>query len=1001
MINRYPTRHSVATHRPWVSHFGSGPLLALLMGLIVAPAPDARTEIVPLHHVRMGEAEADVQPGTAVFVVHSSTSATNLYANGDAAYTTAGLGAAARDGSSLAVQLNGTESYLYNLGVQPLPGSDFGMEIWVRPDSLPAGFAIVAYSGDTRFNGFGFYQNGAELGVSYGGSGRFGSIVATVGRWVHLAMVMEHGTSTFYSNGVAVATTNLAIASPTKGVAVGAHPQSPPGEYFAGAVDELRLFTFEPGGFRPTDLLVYPPVQTLPPTNIGLETVTMSAQVAPTEVATWAWFEWGPTNGAANGRRTEPAMVPAGASVVTISHTLTSLEPSTWYRFRAAASNSFGVAFGAEQIFNTPFAVTSLASDGPGTLRRALSNAIDGTEIQLTAKGTIQLLGVGLEIGNAVKIVGGDPREHFIDGGGTCRPFTVQLGGALTLEGLTIQNGKARDGKAGYATDQPAGPGEDGGGILNRGDLFLMGCVIRGNAAGRGGDLMVTGGAHATGGFGGRGGGIFVHPAASLVASNCLFYQNRAGDGGRGGPGSTSLRAQNGGVGGSGGGVAGVGTTALINCSVVENTAGQGGAGGDETTANAGAGNGGAGGDGGGLQSTFFNTYVVQCTFSANRAGLPGPAGQGAGGRPGDFGAGGALQSRGVVLVYASTVVSNQAFGTDTSGGLDLNEDDTVVSSLVAGNLASNTALDVVGTFQSGGHNLCGAVEPFVAQFNAWMDSDRFGSPESPLNADVTPLRPYSATTWVHLLRAGSLAINAGTNLALNGIDTSRDQIGGLRPTDNTVDIGACEFTALPAEPIVLTLGAEPGSTPEGLAAPATVLLRGAINPAGFESVAYFEFGQTTNYGQSILVPGRWNGNELSLVQATVAGLTSGTPYHLRFSCSNALTTVHGTDRTFTTTPLRLLGDANGDGIVSSDELGRVLRNYTSALPWLEFAQPAGLGQSNVTFSLLGSIASPIQVEATADHVHWENVGPAVPRFEFLDTNSPAISPRFYRLKVE
>jgi hypothetical protein len=92
-------------------------------------------------------------------------------------------------------------------------------------------------------------------------------------------------------------------------------------------------------------------------------------------------------------------------------------------------------------------------------------------------------------------------------------------------------------------------------------------------------------------------------------------------------------------------------------------------------------------------------------------------------------------------------------------------------------------------------------------------------------------------------------------------------------------------------------------------------------------------------------------------------------------------------------------GDTNGDGLVSETELNSVLAEYFANSPWLRITNPAGLGGTNVTFSLTNSFAGAFSVEYSTNLVDWFLLGPATPRYLFIDSNVPAVPQRFYRLR--
>ena len=92
-------------------------------------------------------------------------------------------------------------------------------------------------------------------------------------------------------------------------------------------------------------------------------------------------------------------------------------------------------------------------------------------------------------------------------------------------------------------------------------------------------------------------------------------------------------------------------------------------------------------------------------------------------------------------------------------------------------------------------------------------------------------------------------------------------------------------------------------------------------------------------------------------------------------------------------------GDVNGDGIVSESELNLVLANYFPTSPWLYITNTAGLGTATVSFALSNSTAGAFTVEYTTNLTDWIPLGPAIPRYEFLDTNAPSSPQRQYRLR--
>ena len=95
----------------------------------------------------------------------------------------------------------------------------------------------------------------------------------------------------------------------------------------------------------------------------------------------------------------------------------------------------------------------------------------------------------------------------------------------------------------------------------------------------------------------------------------------------------------------------------------------------------------------------------------------------------------------------------------------------------------------------------------------------------------------------------------------------------------------------------------------------------------------------------------------------------------------------------------QVLNNLHGNGIVSQSDLDLVLSNYWPSSPWLAITNVAGLGGTNVTFGLTNDRACAFSVEGSTNLTDWELLGPAIPHYEFMDTNAPVVRERFYRLR--
>jgi hypothetical protein len=76
--------------------------------------------------------------------------------------------------------------------------------------------------------------------------------------------------------------------------------------------------------------------------------------------------------------------------------------------------------------------------------------------------------------------------------------------------------------------------------------------------------------------------------------------------------------------------------------------------------------------------------------------------------------------------------------------------------------------------------------------------------------------------------------------------------------------------------------------------------LNGSLDPHGFTTTVYFQYGTTTSYGLTT-TPQTKAGNTYQAVSANISGLTASTTYHFRVVATNSAGTTYGSDRTFTT----------------------------------------------------------------------------------------------------
>ena len=128
-----------------------------------------------------------------------------------------------------------------------------------------------------------------------------------------------------------------------------------------------------------------------------------------------------------------------------------------------------------------------------------------------------------------------------------------------------------------------------------------------------------------------------------------------------------------------------------------------------------------------------------------------------------------------------------------------------------------------------------------------------------------------------------------------------------------------------------------PGPLVESTNAPSTIgassaNVTGSVNPEGVETYYYYQYGPTTEYGQSTAStgPGIDVGSGLSAVPApaTLVPLTPGVVYHYRLVAWNAEGTSYGQDETFTAvagqSPLAVTGPASGVSVSEATISGTI-----------------------------------------------------------------------------
>jgi 1-phosphatidylinositol phosphodiesterase len=483
-----------------------------------SPAIDAISNVslavltTPLAYWRLGEDDAGAANGTTTTATSDQLDAALTF-NVPVTYSAAVSPIAAgwlgsRLGLGFTTGTYGTNGLVTGLDGSTALTDNFGIELWVKPNDT-TGTKCLAYNGHSGTSGWGLYQFDANYGVLFGGRAIFGSGPATAGVWTHLALVRNNGTATLYVNGVASGTVPDSPNVPAGRFAVGAQPQSLAAEFFAGALDEVRVFTFQPGQFSPDSLLYQPK----PPTGVSY---LPGSGGASADSATWSFDQRG-----------YPRVANGAADI------------------------------GAVEVQQSVVRVTDNA--GSGSLRQVLTDVYASGSVTFAPSlsgQTITLTSGQLTLAKNVTIdASGLPGGIQISGNNSSRVMEIAAGNTVTLDSLTLKNGRV--------------PGADfGGGILigNGAVLTVNRSTISGNVATGGGGIYCNqatlivnsstlSGNHASGfAAGGYGGGLYAYNSTVLVNQSTI---------------SANTIAQSAFFVGSGGGVLANGSSVTVQNSIV------------------------------------------------------------------------------------------------------------------------------------------------------------------------------------------------------------------------------------------------------------------------------------------------------------------------------------------------------------------------------------------------------------------------------------------------
>lgn len=393
--------------------------------------------------------------------------------------------------------------------------------------------------------------------------------------------------------------------------------------------------------------------------------------------------------------------------------------------------------------------VTNCDDAGPGSLRQALDDAIDGDAVDLRALApcTISLDSDIFIRADNVRVLGGGAASHVIDGTHANGMLSHIGAGTLRLQGLTIANGK-------YTNDHDA----NGGCVYSTGNVMLIDSVVAGCSTYAQGDAFAMGGAvfalgsvslersvvrngiaFAAGSGQAFGGGIYAGRGLAAFESAISGNQASAAT-----PGLTSY---------GGGAWSVLGNNTITNSTVSGNQAAQAA--------------------GLALYGYDYQTRIVQSTVSGNRS---------------TMGASGLHVGSAGITIRNSTITANVHEPADNSiagAGLEIPAGFAarLDSNILAGNIVANAKYQPYD-FDHGG-------VPVIGSSNLATSSAVALPGDSLIVADARlgPLADNGGPTLTHAPFVDSLAIDRGSNLDNLFLD-QRSSIREFRRPD----IGSVEF---------------------------------------------------------------------------------------------------------------------------------------------------------------------------------------------------------------
>jgi uncharacterized repeat protein (TIGR01451 family) len=159
----------------------------------------------------------------------------------------------------------------------------------------------------------------------------------------------------------------------------------------------------------------------------------------------------------------------------------------------------------------------------------------------------------------------------------------------------------------------------------------------------------------------------------------------------------------------------------------------------------------------------------------------------------------------------------------------------------------------------------------------------------------------------------------------------------------NVVPGSVLSFHTLPVKPTVITLATTNVSV-------TNAVLPGTVNPNGFESIYFFEYGTNTAFGSVTAAQSAGAGINAVAVNATLSNLAAGQTYYYRAAASNSFGISYGSAQSFSAglPPPSATTMAPASLTTTSAQLrGSINPNNSSASAWFEWGTTTNYGSTS------------------------------------------------------